>query len=162
MLVSSYSSSAQINAQIAQKYAQLDKLDLEESVSNFKSSNRIELSQTPKNYDEQDYLRVLEKFKQKDAQIRTHEQTHASQANTTTPISYNYQVGPDGKLYAVGGYVRLDTSMPKDPQEALYKLDRLQSATTSVKDMSGADAQIAQTAHLNKMLISSKLDQETL
>lgn len=65
-------------------------------------------------------------------------------------------MGPDGKLYATGGNVRLDTSLPKDEGAALAKLNELQKASSSPSGLSGADAQIARTANLNKMLILSK------
>lgn len=98
---------------------------------------------------------MLSKFKNKDSEVKMHEQTHAASATTTTAINYNYQVGPDGKLYAVGGSVRFDTSIPKDEAAASIKLEQLKDASSSVDGLSGADAQIAQKANLNKMLIQS-------
>lgn len=65
-------------------------------------------------------------------------------------------MGPDGKLYATGGHVRLDTSIPKDEASAIAKLDRLQKASTAPDGLSSADASIARTANLNKMLLLSK------
>jgi hypothetical protein len=61
-------------------------------------------------------------------------------------------MGPDGKMYATGGSVRLDTSMPDDPKAAAAKLDELKkSATSSGNDMSSADSNIAIQANLMKM-----------
>jgi hypothetical protein len=65
-------------------------------------------------------------------------------------------MGPDGKLYATGGHVRLDTSIPKDEDAAQAKLSQIQSAATAANELSGADAQIARTASLNKMLLLSQ------
>lgn len=64
-------------------------------------------------------------------------------------------MGPDGKLYATGGHVRFDTSMPSNPVEAKLKLDELQKASSAPEGLSGADSSIAITANLNKMLLSS-------
>jgi len=158
MWVNRYSYSSDVYAKLAQKHSQLDKINQEEKLSSFKKTDTIEASLVPKNYDEEDYKRVLDKFKQKDADVKAHEQAHASKAQTTAPISYNYQVGPDGKLYATGGHVRLDTSIPKDEKAASFKLDQLRNAASSPNELSSADAQIARTATLNKMLILSKGD----
>jgi hypothetical protein len=146
----------QLYSKLSQKFAQLDKLDQEESISKASKSDYIETSGVPKNYDEQDFQRVLDKFKKADADIRSHEQAHATIGHTTSPISYNYQQGPDGKMYAVGGHVRLDVSLPEDPKAAMHKLDQIQKASTSVSEPSGADMSIATSANLNKLLLQSR------
>lgn len=140
--------------QLSAKKAELSNIDKKDfQKSAFEKNDKVVLGD--KNYDEDDYKRVLNKFKTKDSEVKIHEQTHASGAATTTAINYNYQVGPDGKLYATGGYVRFDTSIPSDPQSAKIKLDQLQKASSSVDDLSGADASIAQAANLNKMLLAN-------
>ncbi|MFY9071335.1 putative metalloprotease CJM1_0395 family protein [Aliarcobacter butzleri] len=147
------SSLSSIYQELALKKSELSNLDKKElQKSSFEKNDEVVLGE---NYDENDYQRVLNKFKNKDSEVKTHEQTHASGATTTGAINYNYQVGPDGKLYAIGGSVRFDTSIPKDPQSAKIKMDQLQSASSSVSSLSGADASIAQSASLNKMLLES-------
>ena len=147
------SSLSSIYQELALKKSELSNIDKKElQKSSFEKNDEVVLGE---NYDENDYQRVLNKFKNKDSEVKTHEQTHASGTTTTSAINYNYQVGPDGKLYAIGGSVRFDTSIPKDPQSAKVKMDQLQSASSSVSSLSGADASIAQTASLNKMLLES-------
>ena len=149
-----YQSASSLYQQIALKKGQLatiDKKDFEKSA--FEKNDTVNISE--KSYDEQDYQRVLGKFKNLDSEVKNHEQTHASGAPTTAPINYNYQVGPDGKLYATGGSVRFDTSIPKDKASADVKLEQLKDASSSVDGLSGADAQIAKTASLNKLLLQS-------
>lgn len=149
-----YQNISNIYQQLAQKKAQLaqiDKEDLEKST--FEKNDSVSFGE--ENYDENDYARVLNKFKNRDSEVKIHEQIHASNAPTTSAISYNYQVGPDGKLYAMGGSVRFDTSIPQNEESAKVKLEQLKDASSSVSGMSGADAQIAQSANLNKMLIES-------
>ncbi|OCL86880.1 SprA-related family protein [Aliarcobacter thereius] len=142
-----------IYAELALKKSQLANIDKQDL---FKSTFEKNDSANPiSKYDEKDYERVLDKFKSKDAEVKAHEQTHASLGTTTTPISYNYQVGPDGKLYAVGGSVRFDTSIPKDKEEASLKIDKLQKASSSVDDLSRADMAISSAANLNKILLNS-------
>ncbi len=159
MEINNFSQSASlIYQQIAQKRAELsniDKKDLEKSTQ--ESYDKVDISDNKyaNKYDEKDYERVLNKFKTLDAQTKTHEQSHASGAPTTAPIQYNYQVGPDGKLYASGGSVRFDTSIPKNEASANVKLEQLKDAASAANELSGADASIARTANLNKMLLQS-------
>jgi hypothetical protein len=147
-------SETQIRVKLYEKYAQLNEIDNKE-LKKAQESNQvkdyIETSTLDGKYDKNDYERVLDKFKSMDSQVKAHEQLHASLANTTTPIQYNYQMGPDGKMYATGGSVRLDTSMPNDPEAAANKLDQIKkSASSAGSDMSSADATIAIQANLMK------------
>ena len=148
-------SASSIYMQIAQKRSELasiDKKELEKSTQ----ESYDELNSTNSKYDQKDYERVLGKFKNLDAQTKAHEQAHASGAPTTAPIQYNYQVGPDGKLYATGGSVRFDTSLPEDEAGANVKLEQLKDASTAPNELSSADAQIARTANLNRLLLQSQ------
>jgi len=147
---------AQLQSKLSQKYEQLQKVEAKEQLENTSKKDYIEQTTSGKNYDEQDFARVLEKFKRVDAKIRSHEQIHASIGHTTAPISYTYQQGPDGKMYAVGGSVRLDTSIPEDPKAAAFKLDQIQRAASAPMDSSSADNQIANQSNLNKILMQLK------
>lgn len=149
----------QLKNKLSQKYEQLNKAEAQQQIVNSKNKDYIEQLQSGKNVDEQDFARVLEKFKKTDANIRSHEQIHASIGHTTTPIAYTYQQGPDGKMYAVGGSVKLDTSIPKDPKAALFKLDQLQKAASAPVDSSGSDNQISAQTNLNKILLQLKEDE---
>lgn len=153
--INSLQSSSSIYAQLAQKYAELENIDRDEFTKSTQTSYDT-LKESNTKYDEKDYERVLGRFKKADAETKVHEQSHAANAPTTTPINYNYQVGPDGKLYAVGGSVRYDTSIPKDEASANLKLEQLKDAASAPNELSSADAQIARTANLNRMLLQSK------
>jgi hypothetical protein len=147
----------QLYSKLSAKQAELAKVEETAKLESSRSKDYIEESgAVGKNYDKQDFERVLSKFKRRDAEIRSHEQVHASIGPTTSPISYNYQQGPDGKMYAVGGSVRLDTSIPDDPKAAAFKLEQIQKAASGPVDPSGVDSTISQQANLNKMLIELK------
>lgn len=149
-----YQSASSLYQELAQKRSELaniDKKDLEKSTQ--EKSDTV--NGVDNKYDKKDYDRVVDKFQDLDAKTRAHEQMHSSGAPTTAPISYSYQTGPDGKLYASGGHVRFDTSMPKDEASANVKLDKIQSASSAPGELSAADAQISRTANLNKMLLQS-------
>lgn len=147
----------QLFNKLSQKYAQLDKLEATQKLEN---KDYFEKGTLASNVDEKDFQRVLEKFKNTDAKIRSHEQIHASIGHTTTPISYTYQEGPDGKMYAVGGHVRLDTSIPDDPKAAQFKLDQIRKSASAPVDSSGADSMISSQANLNKLLVQMKGDED--
>lgn len=153
----------QVISKLGQKYAEHVKIERDQLLktqndtlqSDYFSSNAI-----PQDLDEKDFLRVLEKFKSTDRQIRSHEQVHATIGQTTTPKSYNYAQGPEGKMYAVSGSVRLDTSIPQDPKAAQFKLDQIARAASGPADSSGGDNMIVTAANLNKLLIQQKGDSD--
>jgi len=159
--LSSTQSASSIYMQLAQKRAQLDNID-KENLEKLTQDSYDQTNETNTKYDEEDYNRVIDKFEKLDAQTKQHEQLHASNATTTTPINYTYQMGPDGKLYATGGYVRFDVSIPEDEASAMVKLQELESAASAPSELSTADAQIAQTANLNKLLIQSKIEEQEI
>ncbi len=55
--------------------------------------------------------RVVDALQSRDREVRQHERAHqAAGAGHTGPVSYTFQKGPDGRLYAIGGEVGIDTS----------------------------------------------------
>lgn len=155
---SNLQSANEIYSKLNQNYAKLDSLEKDDVVEKFNKDDYNRVSSN-ENYDEKDYERVLSRYKQSDAQIRQHEQSHASSSIASTP-DYDYQVGPDGKLYATGGEVRIDTSIPNDEKAAAFKLDQMQDSSSAPNELSSADAQISRTANLNKLLLQSLQGEE--
>gem|GEM_PF-5290444 len=86
--------------------------------------------QSPANlYEEQ--LRQVEKLKQRDREVHTHEMAHLAAAGPYAQggPSFEYQKGPDGQRYAVGGHVNIDTSpVPGDPEATLRKAETVRRA----------------------------------
>jgi len=69
-------------------------------------------------------LKVISELKQRDAEVKAHEAAHLTAAGgiATGGASFEYQQGPDGVRYAVGGEVNIDTSaVPGDPAATLQK-----------------------------------------
>lgn len=146
-----------IQSQLNQKYGELAQENIKAQKALYEKNDYVQIdSNNPKNLDEKDYERVLEKFKSKDAEVKQHEESHTANGVAKSTIKYNYQTGPDGKLYAVGGEVKLDTSLPSDEKQAIDKLEKLASASSAPSQLSAADSQIAIAANLNKMLLLSK------
>jgi SprA-related family len=96
-----------------------------------------------------DQQRQVEKLKQRDQDVRAHEQAHmaAGGAYVKGGATFQYQQGPDGKLYAVGGEVSIDTSPVKgDPQATIAKMETIKAAALAPADPSGQDRSVAAEA----------------
>ena len=90
----------------------------------------------------------LLKLKNRDQQVRNHEQAHLSAAGPYAAggASFTYQRGPDGKSYAIGGEVPIDVSNADTPQATLQKMATIEKAALAPADPSGADHRIAAEA----------------
>lgn len=89
-------------------------------------------------------------LKKRDAEVRTHEQAHAAVGGQYAGSpSYEYQRGPNGKSYAVGGEVRIDVSVvPGDPQATIQKMQVVRRAALAPAAPSSADRAIAAEASI--------------
>ncbi len=87
-------------------------------------------------------------LQRRDQEVRAHEAAHKAAAGryATGAASFEYQRGPDGRQYAVGGEVSIDTSRPEDPSEAQSKAQTIQAAALAPAEPSAQDRQVAQAA----------------
>jgi len=90
-------------------------------------------------------LRVVRELQQIDRAVRAHEQAHLSAGRgvVTSGASFTYTNGPDGRQYAVGGEVGIDTSPERDPEANIDKGRRIQVAALAPRDPSAQDYQVA-------------------
>lgn len=91
----------------------------------------------------------LAKLKARDTQVRAHEQAHMSAGGglITGGPTYTYQEGPDGKRYAIGGEVSIDSSpVQGNPQATIAKAHQIQAAALAPADPSGQDESVASQA----------------
>jgi hypothetical protein len=93
----------------------------------------------------QEAVRQLE---QQDKEVRAHEHAHAAAAGGLGSVpTFSYKVGPDGRLYAVAGEVRIDTSpVPGDPEATLRKAQQIERAAFAPGDPSPEDRRAAAMA----------------
>ncbi|MFW2134149.1 putative metalloprotease CJM1_0395 family protein [Ectothiorhodospira haloalkaliphila] len=94
--------------------------------------------------------RVVRELQQRDRAVRAHEQAHVAAGGqyVTAAPSYDYETGPDGRRYAVGGEVSIDTSRPADPEEAIAKARVVFSAAMAPVDPSPQDYRVASQARM--------------
>lgn len=95
-----------------------------------------------------DEQRMILELKKRDLEVKNHEQAHLAAAGQYAAggPSYTYQTGPDGKRYAVGGEVPIDTGKERTPEQTIQKMRAVRAAALAPANPSGADRQIAATA----------------
>lgn len=95
-----------------------------------------------------DEQRVVEKLKQRDREVRAHEQTHLANAGQFAAggPSFTYQRGPDGNQYAIGGEVHIDINKERSPEETIRKMQAVRRAALAPASPSGTDRTIAAAA----------------
>ncbi len=104
-------------------------------------------------------LAVLNELKRVDRDVRAHEAAHVAVGGkfVTGGPNYQYQTGPDGKQYAVGGEVQIDTSaVPDDPMATIEKMKVVRRAALAPGDPSAQDRSVAATA--TKIEAQARLD----
>lgn len=105
--------------------------------------------------------RVVDQLAARDREVRAHEQAHLAAAGPYAQgVSYDYQTGPDGRQYAVGGSVAVDTApIPGDPQATIAKAQQLRRAALAPAQPSAADRAVAAKAARMEMEARRQLDQ---
>jgi len=94
-------------------------------------------------------VRELAELKQRDREVKAHEQAHISGGGSYVRggAQYEYEKGPDGKNYAVGGEVQIDTSKVSGDSEAtLRKMQTIQRAAMAPANPSPQDRRVAAKA----------------
>ncbi len=96
-----------------------------------------------------DEQKQVQELKDRDRETRTHEQAHKSAAGSYAqggPV-FEYQQGPDGQRYAVGGNVSIDSSaIPGDSQATIQKMQVIRRAALAPSNPSDQDRKVAAQA----------------
>ncbi|MEO5342761.1 MAG: hypothetical protein H7842_05385 [Gammaproteobacteria bacterium SHHR-1] len=103
--------------------------------------------------------RQVEELKRRDAEVRAHEAAHmaAGSGLVRGGASYEYEQGPDGKRYAVGGEVSIDTSPVRgDPEATLAKAQKIRNAALAPADPSSQDRSVA--AQASQMAAEARME----
>ncbi len=94
-------------------------------------------------------IQLIEELKQIDTKVRQHEMAHIAAGGKyiTSGANFTYQRGPNGKNYAVGGEVSIDTSpVPGDPEATIKKMRQVKNAALAPADPSAQDLKVAANA----------------
>lgn len=92
--------------------------------------------------------REIAKLALRDREVRAHEAAHAATGGQFAGApSLSYKKGPDGRSYATGGEVSIDTSVVSgDPQATLQKAQIIRAAALAPNQPSAQDMRIAAKA----------------
>jgi hypothetical protein len=93
-------------------------------------------------------LRQIAELQARDREVRAHEQAHKAVAGPHGgAMSFQYQTGPDGRKYAVGGEVAVDLSTVRgDPQATIDKMEQVRRAALAPAEPSSTDRAVAARA----------------
>lgn len=85
-----------------------------------------------------------------DTKVRAHEMAHLAAAGSyaTGGANFQYAKGPDGKQYAVGGEVGIDTGKESTPEATISKMQTVRAAALAPADPSPQDQKVAARASL--------------
>ncbi len=91
--------------------------------------------------------REVRQLSARDREVRAHEAAHAAVGGQYAGApSYEFERGPDGVSYAVGGEVSIDTGRAATPEETLQKAQVVRRAALAPADPSPQDRRVAAQA----------------
>jgi hypothetical protein len=91
----------------------------------------------------------VDELKARDREVRQHEAAHIAAAGQYAlgGASFEYETGPDGAQYAVGGEVQIDTSPVRgDPEATVAKMRIVKAAALAPNEPSDQDRKVAAQA----------------
>lgn len=97
----------------------------------------------------QEELQLISKLKARDNEVKAHEQAHIAAGGQYVRggAHFEYQTGPDGEKYAVGGEVSIDVSKESgDPQATITKMQVVIRAALAPANPSSQDRSVAAQA----------------
>lgn len=113
--------------------------------------SRKETGGSPRNDSEltEDEKAEVEKLRARDREVRAHEAAHKAAAGNHARGSaqFSFENGPDGRRYAVGGEVSIDTSkVSGDPEATIRKAQTIRRAANAPVQPSAQDRSVAAQA----------------
>lgn len=112
------------------------------------SSSKAEPKKNDAEYTPEEQKEITE-LKSRDTEVKAHEQAHIAAGGQYVRgvAHFEYQTGPDGKKYAIGGEVSIDASKESgDPQATISKMQTIIRAAMAPASPSGQDRAVAAKA----------------
>ncbi len=106
---------------------------------------------------------MVEALKRRDREVKTHEHAHMAAGGQYVigGPRYKYVKGPDGRMYAVGGEVKIDASpIPGDPEKTIRKMQQVYRAALAPANPSPQDRAVAAQAKREEMKARMELMKE--
>ena len=107
-------------------------------------------------------LEIVAKLSARDREVRSHELAHLSVGGQfASAPQFSYERGPDGRNYAVGGEVSIDTgSVAGDPEASIRKLEQVRRAALAPAEPSSQDRSVAAQASQKILQAQAELAQQ--
>jgi len=105
---------------------------------------------------------ALQKLVKRDAEVKAHERAHqAAAGGLAGAASFTYQKGSDGKNYAIGGEVSIDSSAVRsNPKATIDKMATVIRAATAPSQPSSQDLKVAAQAQQEQSQASAELQRQ--
>ena len=108
-----------------------------------------------------DEKRLVLDLQARDSEVRAHEAAHqAAGGGMTGAASYTYQLGPDGKMYAIGGEVSISMKSGSTPEETIANARQIAAAAMAAGNPSPQDYAVASSARVMEMKAQQQLARE--
>lgn len=102
-------------------------------------------------------------LQQRDTHVRQHEAAHqAAGGSLTGGATFSYQIGPDGRSYAVGGEVPVRLASGRTPEETISNARQARRAALAPSDPSAADLSVAAAATELEQAAQAKKAQQAI
>jgi hypothetical protein len=89
----------------------------------------------------------LQNLKQRDLEVRAHEQAHATIGGQYAAApQYQFKSGSDGRQYAVDGEVSIDIASAATPEQTIRKMQQVKAAALAPAQPSSQDLRVASEA----------------
>jgi hypothetical protein len=91
--------------------------------------------------------REIKKLEERDRKVRAHEAAHQAAGGALAGgATFTYELGPDGRSYAVGGEVPVRAALAGSPDAALAAARQMRAAALAPGDPSAQDLAVASAA----------------
>ncbi len=128
------------------------------------STDTYEPSTEKNNELSEEEKRQVQELSKRDQEVRAHEMAHVAAAGQYAQggANFEFQTGPDGKRYAVGGEVSIDTSaVPDNPEATVRKMQVVKRAALAPSQPSGQDRAVAAQASQKEIKARQEMHDES-
>lgn len=101
-------------------------------------------------------LQVISELSQTDKEVRAHEAAHIAGGGASGGASFEYEKGPDGKLYAVAGEVPVNMQEGITPEQTKRNAQKVIASALAPANPSAQDYKVASTA--NMLLLKAEIE----
>lgn len=102
----------------------------------------------------------LRELQERDGEVRAHEELHVREGGQWVRggIHYDFEVGADGRHYAVGGHVNIDAEeIHGDPKATVAKMRQVRRSALAPGDPSDQDLRVAALADARESKAQAQL-----